>query len=71
MATTCSRVLPLAEDDLRHAVAQGAMMVDLGEAEVFKRHMADFGERLFDVDPAFPNLFEEGAELSFIHEISA
>ena len=60
-----------AKNHLRHAVAQRAMMVHLGEPEVLVRHVADFGERLFYVDRALPNLLEEGAELSFVHEFPA
>src|SRR6202020_1200006 len=32
------------ENNLRHACAQGAMMIDLGEAEIFKRQMAQAGD---------------------------
>ncbi len=50
---------------------QRTMMVDLGETKILVRHVPDFGERLFYVYRALPNLFEEGAELSFVHEFSA
>jgi hypothetical protein len=59
------------EDDFGHAVPQRPVMVDLGEAEVFKGHVTNSGDRLVDLDRALANLFEEGAELSFIHEIPA
>jgi hypothetical protein len=52
-------------------VTECAVVIDLSEAKVLKGHVADFSERLFNVDRALPNLFEEGAELSFIHEVSA
>src|SRR5581483_6910970 len=59
------------EDDLGHTVPQGPMMIDLSKTEVFIRHVANLGKRLFDIDSAFPQLFKQGAELSFIHEFSA
>ncbi len=38
-AATCVGGLAGGEDHLGHAGAQGAMMIDLGEAEIFKRQV--------------------------------
>ena len=46
-------------------------MVDFGVTEIFIGHVPDFGQRLFYVDCALPKLFQESAELSFIHAVSA
>ena len=47
------------------------MMIDLGIPEILKRHVADTANGFFYIDRTLPNLFEEGAELIFIHEVSA
>jgi hypothetical protein len=33
--------LAFAEDDFRHSISQGAVMVDFGETEIFKRQMPE------------------------------
>jgi hypothetical protein len=57
----------LAENHLGHALAQGAVMVDLGEAQVLEGEMAEaldgfVGRELFGAD-----LFEEAGQGSGVH----
>ena len=40
MAAICSGVLPRPENDLRTALPERPMVIDAGEAEVFKRRLA-------------------------------
>src|SRR5581483_11739944 len=55
--------LALAEDDLRQVVAQGAVVVDLGEADVLIRQVPQFVESGVDAERAGRHGVEEGAEL--------
>jgi hypothetical protein len=71
------RRLSLAEDDLGQGGAEGAMMVDLGKAEVLVGQVPEPVESAFDVGPAGRDGFKEGAEgllvdvvhLSFVDEV--
>jgi hypothetical protein len=56
-----------AEDYLGHAVAQGAVVVYLGETDVFEGEMAKFGEGCVGIDGAGAHFVQEFAELIFIH----
>jgi hypothetical protein len=56
-----------AEDDFRHAVAEGAVMVNFGEANVFERHVPHFVKRGFDVGGAAADVFEEVPQIVFVH----
>jgi hypothetical protein len=46
------RGLAFAEDHLRHAVAQRAMVVHLGEAQIFERHVAQAVQRAVHIHRA-------------------
>ena len=61
MASTCSTVLPLPKIDLRHAVAHGPVMVDLGEAEIFKWQVAQMLERRVNRCLSLADFFEQRA----------
>ena len=62
------RSLPFGEDHFRHAVAQRAMMIDLGEAQVFERHVAHADHGRVDIHCAVAHLLEQRPELILIHE---
>ena len=62
------RSLTFGEDDLWHAMTKGAMVVDLGEAEVFKGHMAHAAHGCLDIHCAGAHLFKQRAQLVLIHE---
>src|SRR5580698_1839555 len=53
------RGLALAEYDFRHPRAQRAMVIELGESEVFKRQMAQAGHGLVGRELSAANLLEE------------
>jgi hypothetical protein len=55
------------EDDLGHAGAQGAVMVELGKAHVFKGEVAEALEGGGDVGAAFADLSEQGFDLGAVH----
>ena len=57
------RRFALAQDDLRQAIAQLAMVVDLRETEVLVRQMAQIGERLFNVEAASLDGFQQMSQL--------
>ena len=56
-----------AEDHFGHAVAQRAVVVYLGETDVFEGKMTEFGEGCVSIDSAAANLIQEFTELIFIH----
>ncbi len=56
-----------AEDYFGHAVTQGAVMVYLGETDVFEGEMAKFGECCIGIDGTGADFVQEFAELIFIH----
>src|ERR1017187_2507108 len=60
--------LALGEDDLWNAVPQGAMVIHLGEAQVFKGHVAHARDGGIDIDRAVTDLLEQGTELILVHE---
>ena len=68
MAATCSGRLALGEDDFGHAVAQGAVVVHLGEPEVFKRHVPHAPHGYVDIYRAGAYLFEERTHLVLVHD---
>jgi hypothetical protein len=49
-------------------VAQGAVMIDLGETEVLKRQVTEPFQRLIDFERASADIFQHPAKLSLIHE---
>jgi hypothetical protein len=55
------------EYDFRHAVPQGAMVVDFGEAQVFKGEMAHADESRIHIDCAAAHVVKELTELVFGH----
>ena len=59
--------LALAEDHFRHAAAQRAMLVDLGEAEILEGQMAQALERRRRVQPARRDLLQELAQTLLSH----
>ena len=60
-----SRRLTQPEKDFRHAVAQRAMVVHLGESEVFEGQMADAFERFIHIRRTGANIFEQRTQLIF------
>ena len=62
------RRLPLSENHFGHAVPQRAMVIHLGESQVFERHVAHASHGSFNVDRAAAHLFEQRPELLLIHE---
>ena len=68
MAATWSGRLTLGEDDFGHAVAQGAMVVHLGEPEVFKWHVPHAPHGCIDIYRAGAHLFEQRTHLVLVHD---
>ena len=60
--------LALGEDHFGHAVAQRAMMIHLGEPEVFERHVAEPLERAIGVHFTGAHLIEQHPELILVHK---
>ena len=58
-ASDLGRSFAFAEDDFRHASAEGAVMIDLREIEVFERHMAKACDGLVGQKLLLANLLEE------------
>ena len=58
MAATCAAFC-LRQNHLGHAGAQGAVMVDLGEADVFKGQVSQAIERIGNAGVAFANFVEQ------------
>jgi hypothetical protein len=56
-----------AENNFRESGAQGAMMIELGEAEIFKRKMAQAVERLVRRELAAADLLQEFVYGGSIH----
>jgi len=56
------------EDDFRHAGAEGAMMIDLGEADVLERQIAQAIECVVYGGAAFANIVEQGFNAAAIHQ---
>jgi hypothetical protein len=56
-----------AEDGFRGAAPERAVMIDLGESQIFERQVAKPGDRGFDVDAPGAEILEEGAEGFSIH----
>ncbi len=61
--------LPFGENYLRDAVAQRAMVIDLGKAEILERHMSHAHHCRIDVHRAVANLLEQRTQLLLIHEL--
>ncbi len=62
--------LAFSKDNFGHAGAQGAMMVDLGEAEVFERQMAQARDRVIGRELALAHLLEELADGFGVHDLA-
>ena len=58
----------LGEDDFGDAVAEGAVVIDFGEAEVLEGQVAHAREGAIDFEFARADLLEHGAQLVLIHE---
>ena len=58
---------PLGEDDLRDAVAQSAVMVDLGKTQVLERHVAHTFESGLDIRLTTTDLLQKRSQLVLIH----
>ena len=56
-----------AEDDFRHPVAQHAVVIDLGEAEILEGHVAHAFHGFVNAAGAAADAFEERAKLFFTH----
>ena len=70
------RGLAFSEDDFRHASAQGAVMIDFGEAEIFEGQMAQAGDGIVGREFALADLLEKladgfGVQASTQHSASA
>jgi hypothetical protein len=53
---------PLAQYHFRHSIAQGAVMIDLGESKILKWKMAQTIDRVVRRDRALANLLEKTAD---------
>ena len=62
------RSFSLAEDHFGEALAQGAMVIDLGEAQILERQMLEAQQRLASRDFAHAERFEKLANVAFVHE---
>jgi hypothetical protein len=56
------RGLAFSENDFGHAGTQGAVMIDLGEAEIFEREMAQARDRVVGRELALAHLLEKLAD---------
>ena len=56
-----------AEDDFGHPVAQRAVVIDLGEAEILEGHVAHAFHGFVNAAGAAADAFEERAKLFFTH----
>lgn len=56
------RCLPFSENHFRHAGAQGAVMIDLREAEIFERKMTQASHGVVGSQLAFANLIKKLAD---------
>jgi hypothetical protein len=65
------RSFAFAENDLGHTDAQSAVVIDFGEAEIFKRQMAQAGDGIVGREFAFADLLEKLADRFGVHENSA
>jgi hypothetical protein len=65
------RRLAFSEDDLGHAIAQGAVVIDFGETEIFKRQMAQAGDGIVGREFAVADLLEKLADGFGVHGNSA
>jgi len=54
--------LAFSEDHLGHAGTKGAVMIHLGEAEVFERQVAQAGDGFVGSEFTFANLLEKSAD---------
>jgi hypothetical protein len=61
------RRFTLAKNYLRHARAHAAMVVNLGKAQIFKRHVPHAGHRVIGCDRAFADFLEQFSEARGIH----
>ena len=63
------RALAQPEDHFGHAMTQRAMVIDLGESEVFKRQMAHAVERRLDIGRSAPDFFQQRPQNIFSHPV--
>ena len=61
------RSLTFSEDDLRHADAQGAVMIDFSEAQIFERKMPEASDRIVGLELALAHLLEKLADGFGVH----
>src|SRR5262249_11300641 len=61
------RALALGKDHLQHARAHAPVMVDLGKAQVFKRHVPQPSNSFVGRDEAGSNFLKQFAESEWIH----
>jgi hypothetical protein len=59
--------LALAENHFGHALAEGAVMINFGEAEVFEREMAQTGYRFVGCELFGADIFEETGKGGSVH----
>jgi hypothetical protein len=55
------------EDYLGHALTQGAMVIELGETQVFEGHVAEAFHGLVGRELALPNLIEQFLKRLGVH----
>jgi hypothetical protein len=65
------RRLAFSENDLRHAGPQSPMMIDFGEAEIFKRQMPHARDRVVGREHALADLLEKLADGFSVQEAHA
>ena len=63
------RGLALGKNHLRHPGSDAPVMVDLGEAHVLKRHVAQAGHGIVRRDRAFADVLQQLAESDGIHGV--
>ena len=62
------RSLPFGKNHLRHSMAQGAVMIDFGEAQILEGHVPKPAHRMLDIHLSTAHLFEKEPQLILIHE---
>ena len=62
------RLLALSHNDLRKSLAQGTVMIDLGEAEILKRQVTQLGHSFFDGNAPLAQAFEQFYQMLRVHD---
>ena len=57
----------MSENHLWHSVPQFAVMVNLGESEIFVRHVPQLANRSVDVAVALLHVLKEGSQSLVVH----